>query len=145
MGLIKGLHPSTTFLCVYHFFLLCFFVCFIFIAQFFRRLAEACMNPRSFSLFAHSLVCLIIHSFLYGFQPNSVQHFPQCTVCSTCHTVFSLKNINVFAKGFHNADWFLPQLGPPANDLHKLSVTQLELGDIKKLNFTIVLNITILQ
>ena len=55
----------------------------------FRGLAGAYMNPRSF-LFVHSLVCPITHSFLNGFQPNLVQHFPY--VCSTCHTVFSLKN-----------------------------------------------------
>ena len=46
-------------------------------------------EPRKFSLFVHSLVCPITHSFLDEFQPNLVQHFPQ--VCSTCHTIFSLK------------------------------------------------------
>ena len=40
-------------------------------------------------VFMHSLVCPITHSFLDGFQPNLVQHFPQ--VCSICHTIFSLK------------------------------------------------------
>ena len=48
--------------------------------------------PGSFlsnSLFVHSLVCPITHSFLNGFQPNLYQHFPH--VCSTCHTIFSLK------------------------------------------------------
>ena len=48
------------------------------------------MNPGNFSLFVHSLVCPITHSSLDGFLPNLVQHFPH--VCSTCHTVFSLKN-----------------------------------------------------
>ena len=46
-------------------------------------------EPRKFSLFVHSPVCPITHSFLDGFQPNLVQHYPQ--VCSTCHTIFSLK------------------------------------------------------
>ena len=56
----------------------------------FHGLAGAYVNPGRFSLFVHSLVCPITHSFLDGFQPNLVQHFPH--VCSTCHTVFSLKN-----------------------------------------------------
>ena len=58
----------------------------------FHGLAGAYMyvNPGRFSLFVHSLVCPIIHSSLDRFQPNLVQHFPH--VCSTCHTVFSLKN-----------------------------------------------------
>ena len=49
-------------------------------------------EPRKFSsnsLFIHSLVCLITHSFLHGFQPNLYQHF--FYVCSTCHTIISLK------------------------------------------------------
>ena len=41
------------------------------------------------SLFVHSLVCLIIHSFLHGFQPNLYQHFSH--VCSICLTTFNLK------------------------------------------------------
>ena len=64
---------------------------FIFITHFFVGLRELnYVNPGSFSLFVHSLICPITHSFLYGFQPNWVQHFPH--VCFTCHTVFSLKN-----------------------------------------------------
>ena len=66
------------------------FLCFIFIAHFFRGLAGACVDPGIFSQFVYSLVCAITHSSLDGFQPNLVQHFPH--VCSTCHTVFSLKN-----------------------------------------------------
>ena len=62
---------------------------FIFIAHFFHGLAGAYVNPGRFSLFVHSLVCPITHSFLHGFQPNLVQLFPH--VCSTCHSVFSLK------------------------------------------------------
>ena len=46
------------------------------------------MNPGRFSLFVHSLVCPITHSFLDGFQPNLVHPFSY--VCSTCHTSFSL-------------------------------------------------------
>ena len=56
----------------------------------FRGLAGTYVNPGRFSLFVHSLVCPIAHLFLDGFQLNLVQHFPH--VCSTCHTVFSLKN-----------------------------------------------------
>ena len=58
----------------------------------FRGLVGAFVNPGSFfsnSLFIHSLVCLITHSFLHGFQPNLYQYF-SC-VCFTCHTIISLK------------------------------------------------------
>ena len=65
------------------------FLCFIFIAHFFHGLAGACVDPGRFSQFVYSLVCVITHSSLDGFQPNLVQHFPD--VCSTCHTVFSLQ------------------------------------------------------
>ena len=75
---------SIIFLRVRRFF---FFVSFIFIAHFFHGLAGACVK---FSLFVHSLVCPITHSSLDVFQPNLVQHFPH--VCSTCYTVFILKN-----------------------------------------------------
>ena len=54
----------------------------------FRGLAGACVNPGSFSLFVHAFVCPITHSFLNGFQPNLVQHFPY--VYSTSHSIFSL-------------------------------------------------------
>ena len=69
----KGL-PSfnNIFTCV-SFFLVCLFH---FIAHFFVGLRELGVNPRSFSLFVHSLVCPITHSFLDGFQPNLVQHSP---------------------------------------------------------------------
>ena len=67
------------------FFLLCLFVYF-FHFHCIRGLAGAYVNPGSFSLFVHSLVCLIVHLFLYGFQPDLVQHFPQ-VCCSTCHTI----------------------------------------------------------
>ena len=52
---------------------------------FFVGLRELC-EPWKFSLFVHSLVCPITHIL----QPNLVHHSPH--VCSTCHTVFSLKN-----------------------------------------------------
>ena len=67
-----------------------FFFLLSFSSHTFRGLAGAYVNPGILSLFVHSLVCLITHSFLDGFQPNLVQQFPH--VCSTCHTVFSLKN-----------------------------------------------------
>ena len=66
-----------------------FFSLFHFHRTLFRGLAGACVNPESFSLFVHSLVCQITHSFLNGFQPNLCQHFSH--VCSTCHAIFSLK------------------------------------------------------
>ena len=68
----------------------------------FCGLAGAYVNPGRFSLFVHSLVCPITHSFLDGFQLNLVQHFPH--VCSTCHTVFSLKtHLNIFLKDYYTA------------------------------------------
>ena len=79
---IKNIFTRTSF-----FFL--FLSSFIFIAHLFRGLAGGYVNPRKFSLLVHSLVCPITQSSLDGFQPNLVQHFPH--VCSTCHTVFSLK------------------------------------------------------
>ena len=84
---INALLPSIIFLRARHFFLLCFF-------HFHRTLFSwafgSLREPRKFSLFVHSLVCPITHSSLDVFQPNLVQHFPH--VCSTCHTVFILKN-----------------------------------------------------
>ena len=77
---------NNIFACMSFFFL---FVCFISSHTFSWACGSLC-EPRSFSLFVHSLVCPITHSSLDGFQPNLVQHFPH--VCSTCHTVFSLKN-----------------------------------------------------
>ena len=59
---------------------------FISIAHFFVGLQDL----GRFSLFVHLFICPITCSFLDGFQPNLVQHFPH--VCSTCHTVFSLNN-----------------------------------------------------
>ena len=62
----------------------------------FCGLAGAYVNPGRFSLFVHSLVYPITHSFLDGFQPNLVQHFPH--VCSTCHTVSPITHS--FLDGF---------------------------------------------
>ena len=71
----------------------CFSCFFVFIAHLFRGLDEANVNPESMyfsnSHFMHSLCSLIIHSFLNGFQPNLYQSFSH--VCSTCHTILSLK------------------------------------------------------
>ena len=88
MAIIKGFFPSfnNIFTCA-----LFFFLCFIsFSLHTFCGLVGACVNPGSFSLFVHSLVCPITHSFLDGFQSNLVQHSPH--VCPACHTAFSLKN-----------------------------------------------------
>ena len=50
----------------------CFFSSlFHFHCTLFCGLAGACVNPGSFSLFVHSLVCQITHSFLNRFQPNT--------------------------------------------------------------------------
>ena len=69
------------------------FVCFFhFHRTLFRGLAGVLRESRKFfsnSLFVHSLICLLTHSFIHGFQPNLYQHFSN--VCSTCHTTFSLK------------------------------------------------------
>ena len=65
-----------------------FFVSFS--SHIFCGLARACINLGSFSLFVQHLIFFpITHLFPDEFQPNLVQHFPQ--VCSTCHTIFSLK------------------------------------------------------
>ena len=89
-GRYKGLPSINNIFTRASFFYSSLFLCFIFIAHFFRGLAGACVNPGRFSQFVYSLVCAITHSSLDGFQPNLVQNFPH--VCSTCHTVFSLKN-----------------------------------------------------
>ena len=71
------------------FFLLSFFY---FHCTLFSGACGSFREPQKFfsnSLFIHSLVCLITHSFLHGFQPNLYQHFSY--VCSTCHTIISLK------------------------------------------------------
>ena len=69
-------HASFSYSCFFHFH-----------RTLFCGLAGGYVNPERFSLFVHSLVCSITHSFLDEFQPNLVQQFPQ--VCSTCHTIFS--------------------------------------------------------
>ena len=89
----------------------------------FCGLAGAYMNPRRFSLFVHSLICPITHSFLDRFQTNLVQHFPH--VCSTCHSVFSVKKTLecvcerlLYCRLIFSITW------TQANDLDELSVTQ---------------------
>ena len=80
----------------------CFF--FYFLSHNFLWAYGSLCEPRKFSLFVHSLVCQITHSFLNGFQPNLCQHFSH--VCSTCHTIFSLKqHLNVFEKGYYTAGY----------------------------------------
>ena len=87
-GHYKGL-PSINiiFMCVVFFLFLCFFLSFH--RTLFSWACASLREPWKFSLFVHSLVCPITHSFLDGFQPNLVQYFPQ--VCSTCHIIFSIK------------------------------------------------------
>ena len=89
-GHYKGL-PSMNYIFTCTSFFSSLFVCLFlsFSSHTFHGLARAYVNPGSFSLFVHSLVCPITHSFLDGFQPTLVQYFPQ--VCSTCHTIFNLK------------------------------------------------------
>ena len=60
MHLIKGFLTSIIFLGAHHFFL---FICFISSCTF----TWAGVNPGSFSLFVHSLICPITHSFFDGF------------------------------------------------------------------------------
>ena len=87
--LYKLLPPNKNILGARHFFSVSLFH---FHHTLFRGLAGARVNPGSIfsnSLFVHSLVCLITHSFLNGFQPNLYQHFSH--VCSTCLAIFSLK------------------------------------------------------
>ena len=55
------------------------------------------MNPEAF-LFMHSIVCPITHSFLDGFQPNLVQHFPHVSY----YFQFK-KHLDVFVKGYYTA------------------------------------------
>ena len=87
-GHYKGLPSMNNIFMRTSFFLICFFVSFS--SHTFSWACGSLCEPQSFSLFVHSLVCPITHSSPGGFQPNLVQHFPH--VCSTCHTVFSLKN-----------------------------------------------------
>ena len=99
------------------------FFCFIFIAHFFRELARVYVNLRRFSVFVHPLVCPITHSFLDGFQPNLVQHFPH--VSSTCHTVFSLKKtLECVCERLLHCRLIFAITWTSTNDLHKLSVMQ---------------------
>ena len=87
------------------FFLLCFFLSFFYFHHtLFRGLAGVFVNPGSFSnsLFIHSLVCLITHSFLQGFQPNLYQHFSYQSVgiiwCETVQITLRICYLNATAK-----------------------------------------------
>ena len=83
MCLIKCLLATITFLHACHFF--------VFVVSFYHTLMWACRSlceSQKF-FFNHSLVWPITHSFLNRFQPNLYQDFSY--VCSTCHTIFSLK------------------------------------------------------
>ena len=66
-----------------------FFVSFIFITHFIRRLAGACVNPRSFfKLSFCTFSCLSSNSPISSLMDFSLhQHFSY--VCSTCQTIFS--------------------------------------------------------
>ena len=81
--------PSIAVSCMCH---LNFFVSFL------LHTSWACVNPASVfsnSLFVHSFVCPITHSFINGFQSNLYQHF--FNVCSTSHTISTCKkHLNVF-------------------------------------------------
>ena len=73
-------------------FLLYFTFLLSFSSHTFCGLVGACMNPGSVSLsslFIHSLVCQIIYSFLS--VRISAKLVSALHVCSTCHTIFSLK------------------------------------------------------
>ena len=60
-----------------HFMCASFFSClFHFHHTLFRGLEGTCVNPRSFSLFMHSLVCQIPHSFLTNFSQTYVSTSP---------------------------------------------------------------------
>ena len=70
---IKYFLPSTTFA---SFFLVSFS------SHTFSWACGSFCEPRKFSLFLHSLVCQITHSFPNGFQPNLCQHYSDAY--STC-------------------------------------------------------------
>ena len=84
MLLINSFLPSKNILGACHFFLY-----FHFHRTPFSWACRSWCEPQKFSLFVHSLVCQITHSFLNRFQPNLYQHFSHA--CSTCYTILSLK------------------------------------------------------
>ena len=110
------------------------FLSFIFIAHctLFSWACESLCEPQKLSLFVNSLVCPITHSFLDGFQPKLVQHFPQ--ICSTCHTIFSQKKtLECICGRLLHCRLISAITWTPANDLHKLSVIQSILMHLKVL------------
>ena len=70
------------------------FLCFIFIAHFFRGLVGACVNPGSF-LFVYSIVCPITTHFLMDFSQTLFNTSPSMLYLSyyfhpkenTCHVL----------------------------------------------------------
>ena len=82
--LIKGFLPSITFLCVCHFFLLCLFLSFS--SHTFSWACGSLREPWKFFSFC-AFTCMSNNSLIS--QPNLCQHFSN--VCSTCHSIFSLK------------------------------------------------------
>ena len=85
-SLIKSFLSSLNFYAAVVFF---FFLSFIFITHFIRRLARACVNPRSFfKLYFCTFSCLSSNSLISSLMDFSLhQHFSY--VCSTCLTIFS--------------------------------------------------------
>ena len=88
---IKCFLPSIPFYTLVVFFFVCFYY-FHFHHTPFCGLAGACMNPEFYSnsLFVHSLVCQITHSFLNGFQLNLYQHYLH---------VYSMLNKSTLVRG----------------------------------------------
>ena len=102
-GRYKGLPSMNNIFTRASFFLILLLILLSFSSHTFSWAWESLREPQKFSLFVHSLVCPITRSFFDGFQPNLVQHFTH--ICSTCHTVFSLKNtLEYFFERLHCTD-----------------------------------------
>ena len=95
----------------------------------FRGLVGACVNPKSIfqTLFVHSLVCPITHSFLIEFQPNFYLHFSYVRIyiyiyiCPTCHTIFSLKKtLECVCERLLHCRLIVVITWTPINDLQEL-------------------------
>ena len=118
-GRYKGL-PSLNIIFTRASFFSCFFVSFS--SHTFSWACGSLRKPGSFSLLVHVLVCPITHSFLNGFQPNLVQHFPY--VYSTSHSIFSLNNtLECVCDSLLHCKLISAITWTPTNDLHKLLVT----------------------
>ena len=81
------------------------------------------MNPGS-SLFVHSLVCPITHSFLDGFQPNLVQLALPSSMLYLSYYFQPKKTLECVCERLLHCRLISAITWTPANDLHKLSVTQ---------------------